>query len=353
MKNIILLSLAIFVLNANEITLTKQQITNWQIKTQIPTKSNTIPQGTYLMEVTTPPNLNQAITLTFEAQVRKIYVASYQNIKKGDLLIEVSGSSWIEAQNEAILDAIKLKQSRTIANQKNRLCKEEIIPQKECINAGAILKNDRAKLSASKAVLKAYGADAKLIKEIVNNLKIRQSLSIKSNATGVITELYAQVGKSIDASSPLLLIQENGAKWIESDIPNDDIDTLIGEKEVEIVIKNQTYLCKVLQFSPIINRHNQTRKVRFILPDNSKLLSGFRDLGQITIKKPSFTVDKHSVIKSGKKYIVFVETASGYKSVRVEILAEDEKVYYLAPNKLLETPIAISSLATLKSMLDE
>ena len=150
-----------------------------------------------------------------------------------------------------------------------------------------------------------------------------------------------------------MLIQENGAKWIESDIPTNDIQTLQGEKEVEIVIKNRAYLCSVLQFSPIINADNQTRKVRFVLPVNAQLLSGFRDLGQITIKKPSFAVDKHSVIKSGENYIVFVETANGYKSVTVEILAEDDKVYYLAPNASLLLPIATSSLASLKSMLNE
>ena len=353
MKNIFILMVAVIALNANEITLTKQQIENWQIKTQMPIKSDTLPQGAYMMEVVTPPNLLQAITLAFEAQVTKIYVSSYQNVKKGDPLVNISSTTWIESQNEAILDAIRLRQSRTIANQKNRLCKEEIIPQRECINARAILKNDRAKLSASKAVLRAYGADTKLINEIVNNLKIKQSLNIKAKVSGVITKLYAQVGKSIDATSPLMLIQEDGAKWIESDIPNDDIETLLSEKEVEIVIKDQSYLCGILQFSPIINSQNQTRKVRFLLPLDAKLLSGFRDLGKITIQKPSITTPKKAVIKDGENHIVFVQTKNGYKSVLVKILAEDEKVYYLAPNDSLITPIAISSLAALKSMLDE
>ncbi len=353
MKNILILMTAIIALNANEITLTKQQIANWQIKTQMPIKSDTLPQGTYMMEVVTPPNLLQAITLAFEAQVTKIYVSSYQNVKKGDALVQISSTAWIKAQNEAILNAIKLRQSRTIANQKNRLCKEEIIPQRECINAEAILKNDRAKLSASKAILKAYGADKKLINEIVYKSKIKQSLNIKAKASGVITKLYAQVGKSIDATSPLMLIQEDGAKWLESDIPNDNIEAFLSEKEVEIVIKGQTYLCSVLQFSPIINSQNQTRKVRFLLPLDAKLLSGFRDLGKITIQKLTFATPKKAVIKDGENHIVFVQTKNGYKSVLVKILAEGEKVYYLVPNDNLTAPIAISSLATLKSMLDE
>ena len=353
MKTILLLIITIFALEANEITLTQEQEKNWQIKTKMVTKSDTLPLGTFMMEVSTPPNLLRAITLAFEAQVTKLYVASYQNIKKGDLLVEVSGAAWIEAQTEAISNAITLKESRTTANRKNRLCKEGIIPQKECVAVNAIVQNNRARLSASKAVLSAYGADDSVIKEITNSLKIKLSLPIRAKTSGAVMELNAQVGKSTNASSPLMIIQEKGAMWLESDIPLNSIESLQFEESVTIKINNQSHICKVLQFSPVISSQNQTLHVRFALPNEAKLLSGYRGIAQIIIEKPSLIVDKKALIKSDGKHVAFVKIANGYKSIEVRALSEGDKVYYLAPNDALNAPIAVNSLAALKSMMGD
>ncbi len=353
MKIILLLIITIFALEANEITLTQEQEKNWQIKTKMVTKSETLPLGTFMMEVSTPPSLLRAVTLAFEAQVTKLYVASYQNIKKGDLLAEVSGASWIEAQTKAISNAITLKESQTTANRKNRLCKEGIIPQKECITVNAIVQNNKARLSASKAVLNAYGADESIIQEITNALKIKPSLPIRAKTSGAVMELNAQVGKSINASSPLMIIQEKGTMWLESDIPLNSIESLKFEESVTIKIDNQSHICKVLQFSPVISSQNQTLHVRFALPNDAKLLSGYRGITQIIIKKPSLVVDKKAVIKSDNKHVVFVKVANGYKNVEVDVLAEGDKVYYLTLNDELNAPIAINSLAALKSMMGD
>lgn len=353
MKIITTLMIVFLTLTADEITLTKEQKDNWQIKTQMVLESDTISLGNFMVEVVTPPTLLSAITLAFKAQVTKLYVASYQSIKEGDLLAKVSGAEWIDAQKEAISSAISLKESRLIANRKNRLCKEGVIAQKECIAINAVVQNAKAKLSASKAVLHAYGADKEVITEVVNSLKIKQNLPIKAKVSGVIIKLNAQVGKSIDTSSPMMLIQKDGTKWLESDIPLGIIESLKEKKSVIVNINNNSYTCKVLQFSPIINTQNQTIHVRFALAKEADLLSGYRATAQIIIDKSSLIVDKKAVIKSKNRYVVFVETPTGYKSIEVKVLAEDKSVYYIALNSALNAPIAISSLVTLKSLIGD
>ncbi len=353
MKTVIVLLITLLTLTANEITLTKEQKENWQIKTQMAIESDTLSLGNFMVEVVTPPTLLSAITLAFKAEVAKLYVASYQSIKEGDLLAEVSGAEWIDAQKEAISSAISLKESRLIANRKNRLCKDGIIAQKECIAINAIVQNAKAKLSASKAVLSAYGADKKVINEIINSLKIKENLPIKAKVSGVITELNAQVGKSIDASSPMMIIQKDGTKWLESDIPLNIVENLKDKKSVIVDINGNSYICKVLQFSPIINSQNQTIHVRFALTKEADLLSGYRTTAQIIIDKPSLIVDKKAVIKNKNQHIVFVETPTGYRSVNVKILAEDKSAYYIDLNSDLNAPIAISSLVALKNLIGD
>ncbi len=352
MKTILLLMIMIFALDANEIKLTNEQEKNWQIKTENAKKSNILPLGTFLMEVTTPPNLLHSITLAFDAQINRLFVASYQNVKKGDLIAEVSGKDWIQAQKDAISNAIELRENQTIAKRKNRLCKEDVIPQKECVSINAIVQNSKAKLSASKEILKAYGADAKVIANITNSLKIYQSFDIRSRVSGDILELNAKLGKTVDAGTALAIIKEEGELWIESDMPLLSAKTLQKGQEVELLIDGKLYKSKVLELSPVINRNNQTRHVRFSLPKDSSLLAGHRGIVKITKKQKTLVIDKKSVIKYANKNIVFVKTDFGYRSVSIDILAQRDNLYYVAPKDALDKPIAKNSLATLKSMME-
>jgi len=90
-----------------------------------------------------------------------------------------------------------------VKDRKDRLCQEEIIPRKECISANAEYRADRIKVSASKALLRGYGADEKMIRELFENLKISQTLKVHSDVDGKVVELNARSGKSLSPSEAL------------------------------------------------------------------------------------------------------------------------------------------------------
>jgi hypothetical protein len=64
-------------------------------------------------------------------------------------------------------------------------------------------------------------------------------------------------------------------------------------------------------------------------------------------------IHKTSVIKHGKKQIVFVKSSKGYRDVPIEILSEDDEAYYIKINPEIVGTIASSSVAILKNMLGE
>ncbi|MCH9812862.1 MAG: efflux RND transporter periplasmic adaptor subunit [Epsilonproteobacteria bacterium] len=339
-------------LGANEITLTKQQAQNWQIQTTLASPSGTIPLGTFMIEVVTPPHLLQAITLPFEAQITKLHIASFQEIKQGEILAEISSPSWIEAQQTFISHTLMHNEQKSIAHRKNRLCKEGIIPQKECISINTTLQNTKSKQEAAKALLLAYGASQKQITQISQTKHIQQYLPIYANKSGIITHLNTEVGSSIDTSKPLCIIQKPGALWMESDLPQKYIKTLQKQKSLFITLNGSQYQCNVLNFSPTINRQNQTQRVRFSLPKNAPLLAGFRGISEIIINKPSWKIAQKSVIQSENQSIVFVKKDHGYQSLAVNIYATQDPFYYIEKDEKLKAPIVISGIAILKSMME-
>lgn len=339
-------------LQAQTVELTAQQEKDWQIKTEMPISSTTLPLGEFIAEVTTPPQQLYTITLPFEAQVKKLYVASYESVKKGELLAEVTGKDWIAIQQQCIENAIEFKHHGHLAERKNRLCKEDIIPKKECHEANAEHQSDKIKVAASKELLRGYGASESMINDLFSNLKIAQSIPIRSEVSGKLLELNLRVGKSTSPSDTLFVVQQEGALWLESDVSAQKAIQLSENQKVNIHFANQSFESKVLLLAPTINATNQTQKVRFSLPKESKILSGMRDTAMISIEHRAFKVAKKSVINNGGKNILFLHSTKGYEPLEVEILAEDTNFYYLAENPKLQTPIATTSIAILKGLME-
>lgn len=350
-KKLLLLTLFTCTINAQDIVLTPEQESNWQIKVKTPQTSQKLPLGEYVTQVVTPPSLLHTISLPFEANVRKLHVANYQEIKKGDILAEVTGTEWIETQQKAIADAIEFKHHEHLAERKNMLCKEEIIPQKECIAANAELAADKIKVAASKALLKSYGASDEMIINLFKDLTLSQTIQLRSSVAGRIVELHATPGKSTSPADALFIIQEEGPLWLESAIEAKSTQNLREGQKVQVVCNDNTFDTTILQLSPVINPQNQTRQVRLLIPLNINTFSGLRTSAKINILQENLKIEKKSVIKNGKDQIVFVKTKNGYNSVAIEVLAEDNRYYYIKPSTLLQNKIAVSSLAVLKNML--
>jgi len=351
MKKQLFLALFAWSLNAETIMLTPEQEANWQIKTEVPQGSEKLPLGEFIAEVVTPPSLLHTVSLPFEANIQRLNVARYEKVDKDHVLAEVTGREWIETQQKAIADVIELRHQTHLTERKNILCKEEIIPQKECAAANAELETDRIKVSASKAMLKSYGASDEMIRKLFQDLVLSQTLEVKSSVKGSVVELLAAPGKSTSPSDALFVIQQEGPLWLESAIEANRAEGLREGQKIEIVLDGYTFDTTILQLSQVINPENQTREIRFLVPSDIKLFSGLRSTAKIILLEQSIKIRKEAVIKVGEAQVVFYKNKNGYTPLPIEILSEDESYYFVMPSPLLKNPIAISSVAILKNML--
>jgi len=350
-KKLLLLTLFTYTLTAQDIVFTPEQEANWQIKVEVPQSSQKLPLGEFIAEVVMPPTLLHTISLPFEANVKKLHVANYQKVSKDQILADVTGTEWIETQQKAIADAIEFKHHEHLAERKNMLCKEEIIPQKECIAANAELAADKIKVAASKALLKSYGASDEMISNLFKNLTLSQTIQLRSAVEGRIVHLHATPGRSTSPSDALFVIQEKGSLWLESAIEAKRTEGLYEGLKVQITLGSHTFDTSILQLSPVINPENQTRQIRFSVPSDIKIFSGLRTNAKITLTQNSLKIKKTAVIKYSDRQIVFVKNKKGYSSMAVKILAEDSKYYFVSPSSELQNKIAVSSLAVLKNLL--
>ena len=353
MKKIVIGSiLTLSFIGAEPIKLTKKQESDWQIEHVHPRLSSRLMLGRFMAEVKTPPQYFYSVTLPFEAQVKKLYVAKYDGIKKGQPLAEVTGRDWIEIQQRFIADAIELKHHGHIAKRKNRLCKEGIIPKKECASANAEHQADKIKASASKALLRGYGASKKMIKNLFEKLKISKSIELHAPIGGKILELNVQSGKSTNPTDALFVIQEKGALWLEIEIPIKNAMKLKEKEIFHLKFNDEEFSSKLLLKAPVINVKNQTQSIRFLLPNNAKFLTGMRGLAELSVTSNSLRISKKSLITVNEDKVVFVVSKEGYVPMVVDIFGEDDLFYYIEGDVKSSDSIASSSLVILKSIME-
>lgn len=343
-----LIPLSIF---AEKVQITDEQEKNWNIQVEVPQVSHRYPFGEFIAHVVIPPTFLHTISLPFEANVKKLNVAKYQKVKPGDVLAEVTGTKWIEVQQKAISEAIEYKHHAHLTERKNMLCKEEIIPQKECVAANAELEADKVRVLASKALLKGYGASDEMIEALFSKLEISNTIKITSTVEGSIIALNATPGKSTTPDEALFVIKQKGPLWLEASMEADRTVKLKEGEKIEISLANKTFQTKVLQISPVINPENQTRQVRFLLTEEINISAGYIGSATLSLFDSVLKVKKNAVIKEGSTQIVFVKTKEGFVAVPVDVLSEDDSYYYLRTTAMLKQEIATNSLAILKNLL--
>lgn len=336
-----------------DITLSAEEEKNWNIQTMAGKEVIYVPLGEYVMRVETPPKLLQTLSVPYEAQVIQLHKVSYEKVKKGELLAQLTATKWIEAQKKVVSDVIELMHHEHIAERKAKLCQEEVIAQKECYHADAEVKTDKIKLSASKTLLKAYGASDAMLVKLIKELTIFPNMELRSPIDGALLQVNIQPGKSISSSSALFVIKVDGEDWLQSDLPYEVADKLKPFQEVVVSIDDKEIRSKLLHISPVIDPHNQTRHARFSLPQDQGLLAGLRANAKLSIKAKAFLVNKKSVVQDGDHTIVFIKKAHNYKAHRVEVIAENDKGLYLKYDSALNEAIVISTTSILQSLLHE
>jgi len=352
-KLTLLLSLSLItILEAKTLTLSPSQLKDWNIQSSKVESIDNLPLGSFMAEVVTPPQYLYSITLPFEAQVNSLKVAQYESIKKGELLATVTGYEWIKVQQKFIQDSIELKHHKHLAERKNRLCQEEIIPKKECMAANAEYKADTIKFESAKALLRGYGATKQMINNLFSKMKISRTIPIYSKFSGKLLKLNIGVGESTKPSEALFVIQKAGALWLEVEMPVKKAQELKDGNHVKLSFHDEHFQSKVLLHAPSINSENQTQKVRFSLPNSPKFLRGLREMAKITTSHKSLKIPKKSVIDLEGSEVVFIQNSKGYEPVEIKILGEARNFYFVEKSDKLKQPIVNSSVAILKSMME-
>ncbi|MEA1918550.1 MAG: efflux RND transporter periplasmic adaptor subunit [Campylobacterota bacterium] len=340
-------------LMAQSLTLSKEQIENWNLHVSTPQKV----QGQFLDEIVgeveAPTKLIHAISIPYDVKVQRVLVNQFENVRKGDPMARIGGNAWLEMQQNMINHSIALNEATLENERKMLLCNEGIIPTKECIRSNASYESALAQFQSAKSMLFLFGVDEKFINTIEKSKAMQRDFEVRAPVSGVISKMDIQVGQSVNASQPLFTLLAKGDLWLSAHIAQSKAELLVLGQNVSLEYHNKRITSQVVSLAPLVDTQTQTVPVRFLIREADALNIGLKATFILRTDSPSVKIPKVWTVMQGKEQIIFIKGAKGFETKSLKVSSEDASSYYSSDLSLLDDKVVTSGVAALKGMLGE
>jgi Cu(I)/Ag(I) efflux system membrane fusion protein len=175
---------------------------------------------------------------------------------------------------------------------------------------------------AARNRLKLLGMSEGEIQAITKSGKPSQRFGVYAPASGVLTELGVREGAQLMSGSSLMQITDLSQVWLVAEVPENDASRLKPGLDAEVTLQSfagEVFKGKVTYLYPTLNGVSRTLQVRVELPNQTnRLRPGMYGnvvfTGQVYA---ALSVPSESIIATGKRKIVIVKEANGYRPVEI------------------------------------
>lgn len=175
---------------------------------------------------------------------------------------------------------------------------------------------------AARNRLKLLGMSEGEIQAITKSGKPSQRFGVYAPASGVLTELGVREGAQLMSGSSLMQITDLSQVWLVAEVPESDANRLKPGLDAEVHLQSfagEVFKGKVTYLYPTLNGVSRTLQVRVELPNQAnRLRPGM--YGNVVFTGQAYaalSVPSESIIATGKRKIVIVKEANGYRPVEI------------------------------------
>lgn len=181
---------------------------------------------------------------------------------------------------------------------------------------------DGALKRAARNRLKLLGMTESEINAITKTGKASTRFGVYAPASGVLTELGVREGAQLMSGTSLMQIADLSQVWLLAEVPERDAGRLKLGLEAEVQLQSlvgETFNGKVSYLYPTLDAESRTLQVRVELPNKqNRLRPGM--YGDVLFTGQTYqalSVASESIIATGKRKIVIVKEASGYRPAEI------------------------------------
>ncbi|MGA2668325.1 MAG: efflux RND transporter periplasmic adaptor subunit [Ignavibacteria bacterium] len=270
------------------------------------------------------------IATPVSGKIIKMYVDfEGQVVSKGQAVAEIYSPELVSTQKEYLL----------ALNNYERVSK-----------SGNQLAIDQAKemLEASKNRLTYWEFTDNQFEELERTGTVKNSITIYSKYSGIVTKKYALPGHWTMAGENLLDVADLSTVWVIANIYESDIQYIKSGQTAQILSSsypNEEMYAKINYVNPVINPDTRTLEVRIDVANRGYKLKPdmYVKVKINTYVSNSLAVPKNAVIRNGDRDIVYVEKEKGVYVPREVTIGYEQDGYYAVTSGLKEGETVVSS----------
>lgn len=274
-------------------------------------------------------------TLTVPNQ-NKALVTSVSNGVIKTLLVQ-PGSYVNQGQTIATIinpDAAQIQQELQATNAQIKLSELEYARQKELVSGNAApLKNvqrveaEMATLRSTKNSLQKQLAALGISVAQVNRGNIVTTIAVRAPISGTISEVSAQIGSNVDASTPIAQIVNNSRLHLDLFVYEKDLPRLSANQTIHFTLTNnpgKEYDADIYSIGTAFANETKTIPVHAVVKgDKTGLIEGMNITAVISIGSAVVSaVPSSAIVSSGGQDFIFIATD---QAPEVHEEAEDKK----------------------------
>lgn len=340
------------------IELDQAQISELKISTKLITKEI----ATHILSVPgfvfpAPENIS-IISAPLDGRVAKIYAHEGENIRKGQVLLELES---IEYGN---LVAEYLQTNADKTYQENKLTRIKLLVEKKISSKSDLDKAEaeftraNAALRAAYSKLKAVGTSEKEISNFINSSSINPSLKIIAPINGTIDQHLIDLGQSVIAYDKMLSIIDLSKVLVRGYVsPEDGANVKAGNK-IKVSQKNNVLNFvegNISTINPALDETNKSIVINSILDTKNNWPKPGENLKvdiNIVSPEPIISIPLSAIAYDGDESVVFVKATETRFEQRPVILKRIYESSAIVSAGLYEDEeIAVNQIFSLKALL--
>jgi len=267
-----------------------------------------------------------------EGRISKVFVNWGDIVKKGQLLAYLESVEVGEAKAAYFKAKAELQVAKAELMRKKRLFEDQIIPEKDLLEAEAAYTSAQAEADAAEKALHVIGFTEEEVASLSKSHDLTAMMPIISPISGIIVNRQAVIGALAEPSSELFTIIDLSSLWIDAQVYEKDLDKIQLNQKVEISViayPNETFLGRVSYIGDTLDEETRTTVVRTVVnnPDRKLKPGMFATVKIITSeKKESMVLPEGAVLHQNGKSFVVVEETGKYIFREVKLGAVNDSI---------------------------
>lgn len=272
-----------------------------------------------------------------EGRISEVFVDWGQAVKRGDVLAYLESVD-VGAAKAAYFRAIaELRVADANLGRKRRLFDEEIIPEKDLLEAEAEHTSARAEADATEKALHVIGFTEEEVASFSERHDLTAMMPIVAPISGVIVDRRAVLGALAEPSVALFTIMDLSTLWVDAEVYEKDLDKVRLGQRVDISViayPDEAFSGRVSYIGDTLDEERRTAVVRTVVNNRDRKVKPgmFATVRIITTDKKNATIlPEGAVLRQSGKSVVVIQDADEYRLREVQLgMVADGRVEILA-----------------------